>query len=1103
MKKLLSFILLVVLASNVWAQTPKNLKLINSSEIINDGITYVKEQKYVDAERLYKTIPLGDSLYYIAQYELAYCYSMQERYDEALEICQTLLDIDNGQINENTIYTLMANSYSNSNQLKNAMKIYDYALKLYPYHNNTYFSMGAVYEKMKQYSEMEGCAKMAIFCNPSFQNGHYQLGIAYLRQQYFVPGILALNYAMMLNPNTSVALECRQTLEELYTKGFDAYNKGENVVLPNEKKANNKKYQRLEQLLQKNVEPKADIKQIITRQNQLIFENLEHNTASTEIEEQLYIPTFKMIMKEKADFDAYSYLIFQETDIENKSEEAQEMEQSLPALYQKIIMILKEAMDKGLGKENKEGLSYTYYGNYNLESFGKNAVSASGEKFHDGQWSFIDAEGKINMKGGFIDGKQDGNWVFYDRKGNLIRELDTKNGKENGKFLIYFFGSDVDSTQQIQIKTFYEDGKITGKRYEYNRSGVQIEQSEWKDNFYNGLYLSYYPQGNLKTEIEYKEGNINGKYTGYYQDGKTVHYKIDVINGDTVFVRYYPDGKIQLKAALVGNGYVGDFSTYYSNGKIRVKGQYDSLNKENGQWTEYSQDGNINYTNSYENGTRHGDEIHYSLDGKQIMKVVWKNGLITEVIYYNPNGTEKERKSPKDELLTLDFYFTDADISYLYRRINVKNTGDLHGKRYFYAPDGTVLDETDFVDNLKHGISKTYYPNGKLKTYCDYKNGMGNGMYLEYDENDTLISEGYLKDDFYAYIWYRYYPNGSISELNIYNERERVQQKLYYPNGQLSSEVFYKNDMIAQVDYYNHEGKLLKSNLFENGNGELQAYYLNGNIKSKTNVKAGQFIGTCVHYTFDGKELPSVNYVEGLLHGNRRTDNSILILEENYLFGNEYGVGIKIFHGSGEIDVENYLNGGLEGGTNNYFEDRYPNSISNYVGNVRQGISTYYAADGKTIRYQLKYNNGQIYAYSYMNKDGKMTEFLPMGKEKTKIVSYYSNGTKSSEIIFENYLRQGKEMIYYPNGKVFLEKNYVDDKYHGLVQAWLENETVKYKEYYQQNQLQGICKYYYDNGKPNMIINYVDDLPHGAVELYDKDGKLIETQTWFYDYRIK
>ncbi len=1114
MKKLLIYIFIAFSPSIICAQVPKNLKSVNSSKLIQQGIEQFKNQKWAEAEALYKSVPLGDTLYYTAQYELAYTYTMQQRYDEAMNLLETILKAEESRVGKILIYTLMANTYSQMDSLEKAIKMYDYALKSYPYHYNIHFNKGVVYGKMKNYEDMEVCSKMAIFCNPTHQTSHYQLGIAYLRQQCYIPGILALNYAVMLNPNSQVGLQCLQTLDELYAEGFDAFNEEENVTISEEIKAKNRKYQTLEQLLRnnfsmaKNFKLKTDINHIIVRQNQLIFDNLEYTPLSTEIEDQLYIPTFKMIMEDKKGFDIYSYLIFQGTNIDNNkvSEKAKKMEKDFSALYNKITVILKESIVKGLGMENKEGLSYTYYNDYNIESFGQYAVSAGGEKSFNGKWVIIAPQGNLDRTGTYKNGIFDGKWIYYDNRGNIIREANAKNNKANGEMYIYF---PDDSTKLLNVKLSFINDTITGTRYEYNRAGILTEKSEWKDDYYNGLFQSYYFQGNLKDKIEYESGTIKGKSTGYFQNGKSLDYKMEPAEAKdwNTVTYYYPDGTVKMKGSFVDNMPVDTLFLYYSSGKISRIGKMDSQNKETGLWTEYYRNGNIASTCSYESGKKHGDEIFYSWDGRKTMKTIWKNGIITEAIIYNPDGTENEKTVPSNKRITLDYYFMDGNISYLYKRINSKNNGDIHGKYFVYAPDGTILEETDYKDHQKHGISKTYYPTGKLKAYCEYKNDMGDGMYLQYNENDTLIAEGYLKNDAPAYIYYKYHSNGVISERYLYNGTQSALTSFYYPNGLLSGEIIFKANWPAQINYYDHEGKLLGSNVYENGNGEHQTYYLNGKTSTKTNMKAGEFAGICTVYAFDGKELTSFNYIEGLIDGKMKAYSEIvpsyISFEGNYLFGNEYGVHKWKEFSTGEILEINFLNGLSEDTLKRYQENGKLNSTNNYASDVRDGVSTYFAADGKTVTYQLKHNNGQIYAYAYMDKNGKMSDFLPMEKEKVSIISYYMNGTKSCEITFEKYMRQGKEVEYYPNGKVFKEINNVNDQYNGEKAVWFENGKLKYKEHYINDNLHGKCEYYYENGKLKLTADYVDGFYHGAVELYNDAGGLIEKQNWFYNERIK
>jgi tetratricopeptide (TPR) repeat protein len=122
---------------------------------------------------LFSSTPLGDTLYNIAQYELAYVYFMQEKYDDALTIFEKLLKVEDDKLAQSMVYSLTTSTYNQKFMMK----------RCDPYNYNLYYNKSIVYAKVKDYG------KMAIFCNPAHQSCHYQLGIAYLRQSYFVPGI--------------------------------------------------------------------------------------------------------------------------------------------------------------------------------------------------------------------------------------------------------------------------------------------------------------------------------------------------------------------------------------------------------------------------------------------------------------------------------------------------------------------------------------------------------------------------------------------------------------------------------------------------------------------------------------------------------------------------------------------------------------------------------------------------------------------------------------------------------------------------------------------------------------------------------------------------
>ncbi|MEJ1730629.1 tetratricopeptide repeat protein, partial [Escherichia coli] len=87
-----------------------------------------------------------------------------------------------------------------------------------------YFNKGIVYQKMQAYDKAMPCFEKSILCYPTHQSSHLQLGITYLKQKYYIPGVLALNYAVMISPSTDKALTALGILNDIYVNGFDSYN---------------------------------------------------------------------------------------------------------------------------------------------------------------------------------------------------------------------------------------------------------------------------------------------------------------------------------------------------------------------------------------------------------------------------------------------------------------------------------------------------------------------------------------------------------------------------------------------------------------------------------------------------------------------------------------------------------------------------------------------------------------------------------------------------------------------------------------------------------------------------------------------------------------
>jgi len=130
-----------------------------------------------------------------------------------------------------------------------------------------------------------------------------------------------------------------------------------------------------------------------------------------------------------------------------------------------------------------------------------------------------------------------------------------------------------------------------------------------------------------------------------------------------------------------------------------------------------------------------------------------------------------------------------------------------NGLRYeWYYKDGKRAD----------GISKGWFPNGKLRQTQTWKNGKLNGLYIGYFENGLKQSESmYIDNEEYG-AWQEWYDNGQkCSEgyhigWNNDIDKEKVRDGkwiFWYENGNKRMEGYYKGGIeIGEWTYWDETG---------------------------------------------------------------------------------------------------------------------------------------------------------------------------------------------------------------------------------------------------------------------------------------------------------
>ncbi len=143
------------------------------------------------------------------------------------------------------------------------------------------------------------------------------------------------------------------------------------------------------------------------------------------------------------------------------------------------------------------------------------------------------------------------------------------------------------------------------------------------------------------------------------------------------------------------------------------------------------------------------------------------------------------------------------------------------GKYKQFFSDGKTLKIEGKVDaGLPTGIWRVYYPDGKLKSVVNYKDGNVDGeAFFYYDKSpETKMAETTFDDDLLNGVYTEYWQNGAIkAELNYEDGKLYGKAKYYYPNGKIKIEGKYKKgEKKGKWLFYDQKGNVIDKKRYSN-----------------------------------------------------------------------------------------------------------------------------------------------------------------------------------------------------------------------------------------------------------------------------------------------
>ncbi len=254
----------------------------------------------------------------------------------------------------------------------------------------------------------------------------------------------------------------------------------------------------------------------------------------------------------------------------------------------------------------------------------------------------------------------------------------------------------------------------------------------------------------------------------------------------------------------------------FPNGRKRIEKQValDAKGdfKNHGRYEEWSVNGEIVSTGSFEMGLRQGPwtKLCRSQDAK-----------LFETYPYS------KFKSPFQS--TVNFASDKMD-----------------GVWMLIDADKRIVSQISLADGVREGISTWFHPNGKVLYQAEYKNGVLDGMFVEKDQDEKIVRN-------------EQYTQGRVE----------VEQE-FYDSKMLKSEISYLTAspaVVSQDDWLSSMLAVYDQVTDKIKHGNFQSYFENAQLKSKGTYERGVLVGEFESYFSNGQKESAGSYASGKQNG--------------------------------------------------------------------------------------------------------------------------------------------------------------------------------------------------------------------------------------------
>ena len=170
---------------------------MDSRTVIQRGIKYFDQEQLESAAQEFIKVPMTDTNYLWAQYELALTYSRDStKTEDAIRIIKNAKPLPFNAY-ELTLRMLEGSIYDELKQTEKAHAVYDDVLKKYPEYQQVYYEKGIVYFLSEDYEKADAYFQQSLVRNPYHFRSHYFLGKSLYMQGRIAESIIATHFGLM------------------------------------------------------------------------------------------------------------------------------------------------------------------------------------------------------------------------------------------------------------------------------------------------------------------------------------------------------------------------------------------------------------------------------------------------------------------------------------------------------------------------------------------------------------------------------------------------------------------------------------------------------------------------------------------------------------------------------------------------------------------------------------------------------------------------------------------------------------------------------------------------------------------------------------------